>query len=98
MRICSWRDGRLENESNQTVTLGLRNHWIRVAGKRLSFSLRSYLTVGDQSRSGSGGVREQCVNRKTLQPILLIQPWGRHELVDSDSAKKADFHVALVRP
>src|SRR3982074_3724593 len=31
MRICSWKDGRSENESNQTVILaansGLRNHW-----------------------------------------------------------------------
>src|SRR5467141_117390 len=31
MRICSWKNGRSENESNQTVILaansGLRNHW-----------------------------------------------------------------------
>src|SRR6266849_4079747 len=35
MRICSWKVGRLENESNQTVILarnsGLRNHCIAVS-------------------------------------------------------------------
>src|SRR6266403_1928163 len=36
MRICSWKEGRLENESNQTVILaansGLRNRWGKPSG------------------------------------------------------------------
>jgi len=48
MRICSWKEGRLENESNQTVILaansGLRNRWTLRGGTDQS--------VGDKSRLG----------------------------------------------